>query len=305
MTSWIESSLHEAIIAIDGSGRSRLASDLRRLLHAPEIGSLRLYRSERLAELADELDDCDCLQTFCGILKDVASALEVSHCTVHLIRERSTAFYGAKVLTTFPEAWVAEYVDRRYSTIDPIIAACRRGPGTFFWDLQKASDDPITRHFIRSALRNGIGPSGVTRVEETRFGSTVAVSLSSTCDQASFRKTFPERLFDFDEIASLMIEVFSVLACEHNEAPFNATDDQLKVLRALACGKSMAEVEAIPFLYGSFKTIEKSILKSFGARTLVQAAALALNRGMLDVLPYSSEDVFLRGMAAPDCVAAE
>jgi hypothetical protein len=293
MCSWIESALLEAIQTLETGGKSQLASDLRRLLDTQDVTSLRIYRSSRLAALAQEMGECDSLEALCGLIRELSARLDVSHCTIHLIRERTTAFYSTKVLTTFPEAWVSEYVNRRYSTIDPIIDSCRRGPGTFFWDLQKAGDDPITRHFIRVALESGIGPSGITRVEETRHGSTVAVSLSSTLDQTHFREAFQERLSDFHEIASLLIDVFSELACESNDAPFNASDDQLKVLRALASGRSMAEVEAIPFLYGSFKTVEKSILKSFGARTLVQAAALASNRGMLEDLPYFAEDVFL------------
>jgi hypothetical protein len=305
MTSWIETSLREAVEVLAGAGHPSLAEDLGRLVDMPAVTGIRVYRSSRLEALADALVDCDTLESLHRLIAEVAAAFDVSHCTIHLIRERSTAFYGTKVLTTFPKAWVAEYVDRRHSTIDPIIESCRRGTGTFFWDLQKASDDPITRHFIRAAIESGIGPSGISRVAETRYGSTIAVSLSSTLEQGVFRGRFQARLADFNEIAAELVDVFSDLACEHNNAPFNATDDQLKVLRALASGRSIAEVESLRFMYGSFKTVEKSILRSFGAKTLIQAAALASNRGILEDLPYFAEDVFPGAMTEPASIAAE
>lgn len=55
----------------------------------------------------------------------------------------------------------------------------------------------------------------------------------------------------------------------------------------------MAEIEGFHFTYGSFKTIEQSILKTFGAKTLAQAAALASNKGLLESLPYFEEDIFV------------
>jgi hypothetical protein len=305
MTTWIASALHRAIDTLSDSGHAGIASDLRRLVETPAVTGLALYRSQHLAGLAEALDDCETMADLRSMIREIAAALDVSHCTVHVIRERSTAFYDTKVITTFPAEWVAQYVARRYSTIDPIIAHCRRGPGTFFWDLQKASNDPVTRHFIQFAIANGIGPSGITCVADTAYGSTIAVSLASTCTQGIFREAFQERLSDFAQIAAVITDVFSELACELNDAPCGVSDDQLKVLRALASGRPLSEIESISVVqFGSFRTLEKSILQSFGAKTLTQAAAIASSRGLLEDLPYFAEDVFLELNADPPLVTA-
>lgn len=296
MSSWIESSLEQAVIALTRSGDTEIAANLGRLLGEPDIRGLQLFKSPQIAELADEIYDCDSLELLYSILKELAAAFEVCHCTVHCVRERSTAYFGTKVLTTFPQAWATEYVNRRYTTIDPVVAKCRNGPCHFFWEEMVVAD-PMTKSFIKAAYSHGVGPSGVTCVEQAANGGIVAVTFSSTRDHATFRQVFTPKVSDFLDIVPVVIGVFSDLACDQNDAPFNPTDDQLKVLRALASGKSMAEIEAFHFSYGSFRTIEKSILKSFGAKTLAQAAALASNKGLLENLPYFEEDIYLGGVA--------
>lgn len=291
MSTWIETSLHDAVQALMRTGEREIAANLGRLLDEPEIKSLQLYKSPQIADLADEIFDCGGLDGLHAILVEAATAFGVAHCTIHCVRERHAAFHGTKVLTTYPRAWVSEYVARRYSTIDPVIARCLEGAGVFFWDEIPATN-PITGHFVRSAMAHGIGPAGVTFVEDNARGNTIAVSLASAADPAEFRRDFRTRLSDFGDIATLMVEVFSELACDSTEAEFNPTDDQLKVLRAIASGRLMTEIEAFPFIYGSFQTVEKSILMSFGAKTLAQAAALAVRRGILENLPYFEEDIY-------------
>jgi hypothetical protein len=291
MSSWIVSYLGEAATTLESIGKGELAAFLDRLRHEPEVQDLKLYKSLNVARLADSLHECDGLDELFVLIKETAEAFGVSHCTVHCIRERPTAFFHTKVLTTFPQQWVAEYVDRRYTVIDPLLARCRSQTGTFFWD-EVAVSDPFTRHFIKAGLQAGIGPGGVCLVQQASNGSTIGVTLCSTMDHETFRRVLEPQLSDLEEIAAILVTVFSELACENNQARFNPTDDQLKVLRALASGRSVAEVERFHFLYGSFKTIEKSILKCFGARTLAQATALAANMGLLEDLPYFKEDVF-------------
>ncbi len=46
------------------------------------------------------------------------------------------------------------------------------------------------------------------------------------------------------------------------------------------------------FTFGSFVTIEKSILMNLGARTLTQAAALAARLGVFENLPYFEDDIY-------------
>jgi hypothetical protein len=302
---WIDLSLAEAASALEQIGNTELAAVLDRLRHEPEVQDLKLYRSLEVAALADALYECDSLDELFFLVKKIAAAFGAPHCTIHCVRERTTAFFKTKVLTNIPHDWVTQYIERRYSTIDPIVARCRSQTGTFFWD-ELVLSDPITKQFAKFCNGSGIGPSGVSSVRRTSNGTTVGVTLCSTVDKDTFRKAMEPQLADFEEIAAIMRAVFSDFACEHNEAPFNPTDDQLKVLRAIASGRCLTEVRSFNFLYGSFKTIETSILRSFGAKTLAHATAIAANMGLLEDLPYFKEDVFAVGSATaePDDLAS-
>ena len=291
MPSWIEASLRNAVLALSRCGETEIAANLGRLLEEPEVQSLQLYRSPEVAALADEVFDCDSLDDLYGLLDRICAAFAVAHCTVHRIRERNVASYGTKVLTNYPERWITEYINRRYFSVDPVVDRALQGPGAFFWD-EVGRADPITAHFTRSAIDHGVGPAGITFVGDNEHGDTVAVSLAVPLEHASFRRLFAPKLSDFTDLAALLIDVFSDLTCKDQPRSLALTEDQLKVLRALASGRSRSEVESLSITYGSFATLEKSILKALHADTLVQAVAISVRQCLLETLPCFEEDVY-------------
>ena len=294
MSAWIESSIQDAIVALTRAGNGEIAASLGRLLDEPELKMLQLYRNPEVADLADAILDTDSLDLLHEQLPSVAAAFGTTHCTIHCVRERTAAFLPCKVLTTFSAEWIAEYVQKRYSSVDPVIARCLGAPGIFFWD-EIDQPSPAVVAFMRAAAGHGIGPSGVTLAAENVHGNTVAVSLAAPEDPGTFRRTFTPRLSDFSDLARLLIEVFSDIGHQGGEGSIGSalTDDQFKVLRALAAGKTAAEIETFHFTYGSFSTIEKSILMNLRARTLAQAAVIAVKHGLLEDLPYYEEDIFV------------
>jgi hypothetical protein len=294
VTNWIEASLRDAVLALTQNGETDIASSLGRLLEEPEVRELHLFRSLAVAALADEVCDCECLDALYSIFDRICSAFSVAHCTIHRIRERSIAPSGTKVLTNYPGTWIAEYINRRYFSIDPVVARALEGPGVFFWDeIERA--DPITTHFTRSATEHGVGPSGITFVADNLHGDTIAISLAVPLAHASFRNLFTPKLSDFTDLAALLLDVFSDLTCSFSSERVVLTDDQLKVLKAVVAGRSRTEIEMLPCAYGSFATVEKSILKNLNATTLPQAVAIAVKQRLLEILPFFEDDIY------PEC----
>jgi hypothetical protein len=292
VSAWIESSLQDAIVALTRAGNGDIAASLGRLLDEPELKMLQLYRNPQVADLADAILDTDSFEALHEQLPGVAAAFGAVHCTIHCVRERTAAFLPCKVLTTFPADWIAEYVQKRYSTIDPVIARSLRANGIFFWD-EIDHPSPAVVAFMRAAAGHGVGPSGVTFTADNVHGNTVAVSLAAPEEPDVFRRMFTPRLSDFSDLGGLLIEVFSDIGHQGEDGPCGTlTDDQLKVLRAVAAGRTATEMEAFHFTYGSFATIEKSILMNMRARTLAQAAVFAIKHGLLEDLPYYEEDIF-------------
>jgi hypothetical protein len=291
VSNWIEASLRNAVLALTRSGEIDIAADLGRLLDEPELRSLRLFRSPQAADLADRLYDCEDIDALAGLLDAVCATFAVAHCTIHRVRERHVGAYGTRVLSSYPAEWISEYIARRYVSVDPVVARALQEQGTFFWD-EAVRDDPVSTDFLRAAAGHGIGPAGITRVAENAAGDTVAVSLSLPIGHDAFRHVFGPKLPDFEEIAGLIIEVFSELTCSYVPEDRALTDDQLKMLKALASGRSPAELEALPVSYGSLATLEKSILQSLGATSLFQAVARAAQLRLLEIVPLAEEDVY-------------
>jgi hypothetical protein len=294
MPNWIQSSLHHAVLALTEAGKTELAANLGRLLDEPEVGALQLYRWPEIADLADALYDCDSLEELHRLLARGCELFAVSHCAVLRVRERSLRPTMARMVTTYPEGWVADYVARRFFTVDPVVARALEGPGLYFWDELDCSD-PFTTHFLAASAEAGVGPAGITFVADDAAGDTIAVSLSVPLSHASFRQLFAAKQADFADFARLLIDVFGDLAGEPGPGKPVLSEDQLRVLAALATGRSAEEVQSISFAYGSFRTIETAILRTLNARTLTQAVAVAARHSMLEVLPFGEGDVFRPG----------
>lgn len=291
VSSWIEASLQAAVIALVRNGDLESASALARLLEEPDVRELPLYRSREAATLAEVIADCEDLEELHLLLGKVVEVFRVEHCTVHRIRERNVGDYGPKVLTTYPEEWIDEYIARRYFGIDPVVARALEGPGVFFWDAF-VGGGPVVNDFQRAAIAYGIGPAGITLVGDNPAGDSFAVSLSSRRSPASFRDEFEPRLADFLKAAKLTIEVFSDLTCVYPESHANLTVEQIRLLRMLARGGSLADLHAMPASAGSAAMLERSILQALNASSLIQAVAIAAKHGLLETVQFFEDDLF-------------
>jgi DNA-binding CsgD family transcriptional regulator len=287
---WIETSLHRAVVALTHSGETAIAADLGRLLEEPELRELRLYRSRVVADLADELFDCESIDHLVALLPHICSAFAVAHCTIVRVRECRIGRYGARVASTYPQAWLDRYMERRYFSIDPVVARALASAGTFFWDEVERAD-PLTAGFYQASLEHGIGPAGITFAADDAGGDRYAISLSVPLSHVSFRRIFAERLPDFHEIARLLVDVFGELTGVPEAEAMALTEDQLRFLRALTCGQSTAEAARLPISYGSVATLETSILRALNATNIVQAVAIAAKRRLLEVVPFFGNDI--------------
>lgn len=288
---WILSSLRAAVVALTHNGENYHAASVQRLLEDPAIGSLKLYRSQAAAELAEEIESCDELEQLFRLLRRLCSVFSVAHCTIQRIRERHVGGYGAKILSTYSDAWIEEYISRHYYMLDPVVARMLQGPGIFFWD-EIPYGGPMTEHFLRAAAAHDIGPAGITCVGENDVGDTFAVSLAVPLSNTTFRKVFSAKLSDFTEIVSLIIEVFSDLTCSYPQSVGALTCDQITVLRALAGGCTKEDLEVNLRMQTSMPYLERSILQSLNASSLTQAVAIAIKHGLLEVSPFDQDDLF-------------
>ena len=222
----------------------------------------------------------------------------LSHCTLHVISEAASTNFSTKVLTTYPEAWISRYVDRRYFAIDPVGPACFTTDYGFFWD-RFDRNAPVARTFWEDSAAHGIGPAGYTRPIVTERGDRLAISVSSRLDPDTFRDRFERYEDDLFNLGIYLADSFCRLASDDRPDTFNPTDDQLRILRALALGVTEDDLRQRSYQYGSYATLERSICTLFRTKTVVQAAILATRIGLLADAPLTKADI----LAAPDVIA--
>lgn len=290
MSDWIADVLLKAEEYLEANGDTTLAADIRRLRANPYISSIQMYMHEAVEEVADRILEAEDMEELQAQLTRAAKAFAADHCTVHLVREGGRAKYQAKVVTTYSQNWATEYVRRSFSTVDPVVMQCREGAGEFHWD-ELPSGDPFTQHFFSVACRYDVGPSGFSLTKSNQYGDLVSVSLASKESPDEFRGRFDRLRADFRDLAPLLIDVFTDLNASAHLEHVSLTDEHLRVLYSLAKGRTSEELEGSNFLFGSFRSAEKSILRKFNARTLTEAVASATALGLMNDLPYLEEEI--------------
>ena len=118
MIGWVETSLYEAVECLARAGKNDIASDLSRLLDTLDFDDLEVLRSPVAERIASSLLEASTFPDLVGLLKEFSEAIGVAHCTLHVVAESPTSSFTTRALTTYPEHWVARYVDRRYFTVD-------------------------------------------------------------------------------------------------------------------------------------------------------------------------------------------
>jgi hypothetical protein len=292
MRGWAEASLNEAIDLLARWGRSDLASDLNRIMTKIDFDDLEVLRCVGSDRIADEILEADSIPTLVRLLGRLAAAIEVKHCTLHVISEAASSSFATKVLTTYPAEWVTRYVNRRYSTLDPVTHAALETNHGFYWDTLDRTA-PTLQFFWQDSVAYGIGPSGYTQPITTERGDRLAVSVCSPEEPDPFRGRIERHEADIFSLGIFLTDAFSRLASEDRPTSFNPTDDQLMILRGIAMGRSEQELRERSYRYGSYATLERSICSLFRTRTVAQAAVMAARLGLLADAPLTTAEILV------------
>ena len=235
MIGWAEASLYEAINCLTRAGKNHLASDLNRLLDALDFDELEVFRNPASEAIADQLLEVSTFPDLVDLLRQFSEAIGVSHCTLHVVTELPSTAFTTRALTTYPEAWVTRYFNRRYYSIDPVLRASAAAETGFFWDTLQVTD-PTTLAFYHDAKTHGVGPSGYTLPIITERGDKIAISVSSPEDRDAFRDRIHHVEQDLLTVGFCITEAFARLASEDRPTEFALTDDQMAILRSVAMG---------------------------------------------------------------------
>lgn len=290
MTQWVQTSIIQAIQSLAAQGDTQLANDLKRISELVSTSDVSLLRFPESDVLLKQILDAKNTETLNKVLRDLCDAFSFQYATFHVVREGTQNFYASKVITTYPSAWVNDYVSKNFLSIDPVIEHSSICDGSFFWSELELSDD-MSELFMQEARNAGIGAAGYTCVVDTDAADRFALSVTSNEDRGVFDLRVEDLASDLMGLATEFSSAFVDISTGGRQKIDELAPDMLRYLRAAATGAAPEELAEMQFAYGSAKTLEKSICLMFRTRTVTEAVVLAARIGWLGSTPLEKSEI--------------
>jgi DNA-binding CsgD family transcriptional regulator len=126
----------------------------------------------------DQLSAIDPDTDVMPLLRAMMSRVGLDHCA-YLARSIPGAESDDPLfLTTYPDAWVARYIDRGYVFIDPVLKQAARSLLPIDWAAVDRKPTPVRRLFGESR-EFGVGMQGLTSSIRGPFGDRAVFSINS------------------------------------------------------------------------------------------------------------------------------
>lgn len=287
MSEWVKSCLSNISTILSEIGRGDLLSSFQRIREVTDLDEQEMMRFSESEAIAIAILEADTHEDLAAVLPMLAAYLGAEHATLHVVSEGKQRHFSRRVVTTYPDAWVRQYMARRYTFIDPVMRACASGPVEFFWDDLVANTASIS--FWADAKAHGIGTAGFSRcLPGPHSEDVVAVSMCSGENPATIRAAIQARRDDLDALLPLLGDRFRQIDHGATDLSVTLTHDQLLLLRAIADGAEFDDQRATD---ASMPRSSQEILRALGAKSLAQAAVIAAQIGLLANLPFSERDV--------------
>lgn len=181
-----------------------------------------------------------------------------------------------QIIASYPPAWVAHYVKRRYHRLDPVIAMARLRPQPFIWDdcVGVRARSGRTADFFAEAAQFGIR-CGFTFPLHSRTGGFAAVTFATDLAPAEFHQILAHH--------GHVLELLSVLLHHYVQQRLGGplefggvrlTPRELECLEWAARGKSTGDTAVILGVAQSTIVFHLENAKAkLGVRTICQAVA--------------------------------
>ena len=182
-----------------------------------------------------------------------------------------------RVIASYPPAWTAHYVRRRYHRLDPVVAIARDRGVPFAWDDRVSFDarGPRTQDFFAEAAAFGIR-CGFTFPLPRQNGVVAAVTFATDLASPEFRQI----LAHHGNVLGLLAVLLDHYVQGRPAGPLvicgvHLTPREIECLEWAARGKSTVDTAAILGVAKSTVVFHLENAKAkLGVRTICQAVAL-------------------------------
>ncbi|MBZ6414972.1 MULTISPECIES: LuxR family transcriptional regulator [Methylobacterium] len=141
---------------------------------------------EKLAGVLDRIAASKSVIELKGVIDLLRSEYKIANIAYHAISIPLCEEANPILILTYEDEWVKRYIERDYFTIDPIVAAGRRGFLPIDW-AKVDRTSPETQKFFREAEAYHVGRQGVTLPIRGPAGERALFTLTSYLDDAEWQ----------------------------------------------------------------------------------------------------------------------
>lgn len=211
----------------------------------------------------------------------------LTHVTYHLAQTVTGEVDAPFVRTTYPDAWVAQYLLKGYVRVDPIL---REGVARSLpFDWSEIEVRPSDRAFFEDATKHGVGRQGYSIPVTDKARRRALISVNSTLPEIgwrSLRARFSEAWIELGQLVHRI--AIAELYGEHDPVPA-LSRREIECLHWTALGKDHKDIAAILNLSEhTVRDYTKSARLKLGCATLSAAVTRAGHLRIINPWPSAS-----------------
>ncbi len=249
-----------------------------------------LPRHKSFDALTHCIEDAETLDQIAGIFAGMPREFGLEHATLAVVAEGRDRILKHRVLSSLPKVWWQTYKEEALYKHDPIIEVLGTQGGMIFLD-DLALRDPAPNRYLKAAQKHDIGEHGVAFRIDFPSGFVGVCVLGCHGPATKVRQIWDWYADDLrhltEQFCQSLIFFGSVESLEHYEL----SADEVRFLRIIVQSEDPTAALRMNFRFGSPKTIQSSILRKMGVKSIFQAVIIALRRGDLDGRGFDTDEI--------------
>lgn len=229
------------------------------------------------------IERLDCVRTLDGLngaIVDLRDTLDVEHVVYHSVNSTGEQYAAL----TYSDAWVAEYLDKDYARVDPVVQGCLRRFHPVDWKSLDWSGR-AAREFKGAAMDSGIGHQGLSVPIRGPSGQFALFTVSQDCREETWTSFTVERTREIILASHFINQKALELERGSDQASVPTLSPREKdALTLLAAGMSRAQAaDSLSISEHTLRVYIESARFKLAAVNTTHAVARALNQGLLVV----------------------
>lgn len=213
-------------------------------------------------------------------IKLIETAYEVDFITFHLMKNEGLSFSNPFVRTTYPDAWVRQYLLNNYISDDPVIQQVIEEGESFCWSELRVK--PSHHKVLKASMEFGLGACGHTFVYTDKRGRQSAMSVNSTLEEREWKKYMEPMIDEFETLLPVIHLKGVTEALAEREGMPILTVREIECLSMSADGQSYSDIAAeLGLSEHTVRSYLKMARTKLGSSTLTQAVGKAVRGGIL------------------------